>query len=105
MNFGVISLAAPKAASSRVARYSQTARLARTKIVSAPLVTRNGALFIGIGSDEARVHRKALAQAAFHHGLEEVPQNVALPEPTMSVAREGGMVRNLAVQSQTAGYL
>ena len=79
-----------------------------TKIVSAPFVTRNGALFVGIGSDEARVHRKpvaahqALAQAAFHHGLEEVPQDVALPEPAMAVAREGGMVGNFAVQSQTA---
>lgn len=78
------------------------------KIVGAPRVTRNGALFVGIGSDEARVHRKpvaahqAFAQAAFHHGLEEVPQDVALPEPAMAVARKGGMVRNLGVQSQTA---
>ena len=65
-------------------------------------------MFVGIGSDEAGVHREpfaahqAFAQAAFHHGLEEVPQDVALPEPTMAVAREGGMVRNLTVQSQTA---
>jgi hypothetical protein len=54
------------------------------------------------------IHRKpfaahqAFAQAALHHGLEEVPQDVALPEAAMAAAREGGMVRNLAVQSQTA---
>ena len=63
-----------------------------TKISSAPFLARNGALLVGIGRDEAGVHREpfaahqALAQAAFHHGLEQVPQDVALPEPTMAVA-------------------
>lgn len=55
-------------------------------------------MFVGIGSDEAGVHLRQRSTTV----LEEVPQDVALPEATMAVAREGGMVRNLAVQSQTA---
>lgn len=38
--------------------------------------------------------------APLHHRLEQVPQDVALPEPAMTVAREGGVVRDPAVKSQ-----
>ena len=71
-----------------------------TKIVSAPLVTRNGALFIGIGSDEARVHLKpvaahqAFAQAAFHHGLEETAHGaVERPQLRAGAPKMGDCLR------------
>jgi len=102
-NFGFTSLAAPKAASSGVARYSRTARLASA---SGPLVAGNRPLFVGVGRDQARIHceafaaDKALAQAPLHHRLEQMPRDVALPEPAMTVAREGGVVRHPAVKSQ-----
>ena len=45
---------------------------------------------------------QTLGHAAAHHSLEHMAQDIALPEPTMAVAREGGMIGNLTIQSQAA---
>jgi hypothetical protein len=59
-NFGITSVAAPQAVSSRVARYSFTARLAPFRIaIFAPVLTRDRALLVGIGLDQARIDCKA----------------------------------------------
>jgi hypothetical protein len=80
----------------------------RAKVIGVPLVAGNRALLVGIRRDQARIDGKAfatdqpLAQAAFHHRLEQMPQDIALPETAVPVAREGRMVGHLAVQPQTA---
>jgi hypothetical protein len=82
-NFGVTSVAAPKAASSRTARYSSIARPAASG--GSPFVTFDPPLSIGIGLDQARVDRKsftpdeplldATAQDALEHATEEIWQS------------------------------
>ena len=70
------------------------------------MIAGNRPLLVGVGRDRARIHREAfaanktLAQAPLHHRLEQMPQDIALPEPAMTVAREGGVVRHPAVKSQ-----
>ena len=57
-----------------------------------PLIAGNRPLLVGVGRDQARIHREAfaadeaLAQAPLHHRLEQMPQDIALPEPAMTVA-------------------
>ena len=74
--------------------------------MSLPLLSRHRALLVGVGGDQTGIDRKAFtahqtfAQASLHDGLEQVPEDIALPEPAMPVAREGRMVRHLAVQTQ-----
>ena len=41
-------------------------------------------------------------QAALDHSLEQVPKDIALSEPTMPVAREGRVIRHLAVEAKPA---
>ena len=71
-------------------------------------MTGHGALLVGIGLDKACIHGKALAahqtlsHAAAHDGLKHVPQDVALAEPTVTVAGEGGMIGDLAVKPHAA---
>jgi hypothetical protein len=66
----------------------------------------NRSLLVGVGRDQARVHResftadKTFVQTSLHDSLKQVPQDIALPEPAMTVAREGGTVRHPAVKSQ-----
>jgi hypothetical protein len=60
--------------------------------ISSPLVPKHRPLPVGIGGDQAGIDRKAVtahqafAQASLDHGLEQVPQNIALPEPAVPVA-------------------
>ena len=76
--------------------------------IGSPLIPRNGALLVGVSSDQAGINGEAfsahqtLAQASFHHGLEQVPEDIALPEAAMPVAREGRVVRHLALETQSA---
>src|SRR3990170_3657704 len=73
-----------------------------------PIQSRNRALAVGIRLDEAGVDRKTLAayqtlsDAALHHRLEQMAENVALPETTVAVLREGRVIGHLAFQAQSA---
>jgi len=52
-----------------------------------------------------RPHRPAdknFGNTALYDRLEQPPENIALTEPSMPVAREGRMVRHLALKSQAA---
>ena len=74
----------------------------------APFCTRYRALFVGIRGDQAGIDGKAfstdktLYQAALNHRLEQMPKDIALPETSVAVLREAGMIRHLAVQSKPA---
>ena len=58
--------------------------------------------------DQAGVDGKAFAtdqpfvDAALQHGLEQPPQQIALPETAVRVLREGRVIRHLAFEPQTA---
>src|SRR5437879_2886813 len=72
------------------------------------LCTGDRPLLVGIGRDQAGVHRKSLAadepllNAAVHHGLEYVPKRFALPKTAMAVLREGRVIRYVALQTEPA---
>ena len=51
---------------------------------------------------EAFPAHQAFAQTTLDDRLEQVPQDIALPETTVPVAREGRMVRHLAVEPEPA---
>ena len=76
--------------------------------VGPPLVPGHRALLVGVSSDQAGIDRKAFtahqtfAQASLDHRLEQVPEDIALPEPAVPVAREGRMVWHLALEPQPA---
>lgn len=76
-------------------------RPAGIDIIGSPLVTRDRALLVGVCGDQAGVNRKALAtyqplaQAPLHHRLEEVPEDIALTEPAVPVARKSRVIRHL----------
>ena len=78
MNFGVTSLAAPNAASSRAARYSSTARPVAGRRQTRG--TLDAIAATGIGLDQTGIDGKALAanqtlvNAALQHSLEQPPQ-------------------------------
>jgi len=65
--------------------------------------SRQRALLVGIGLDQAGVHGKAfsadqpLVHAALHHRLEQVTEQVALTEAAVPVLGEGGVIRHLAL--------
>jgi hypothetical protein len=71
-------------------------------------MTGHGALLVGIGLDQACIHCKTLAahqtlsHAAAHDDLKHMAQDVALAEPTVTVAGEGGMIWNLTIKPQAA---
>ena len=95
MNFGMTSLAAPKAASSRVARYSFTARLAGLGIIRhLPLWARYGTLLVGIRRDQAGIDGKAFTadqpsrNANLNHPLEDLAEQVAVAEPFIAGTTE-----------------
>jgi hypothetical protein len=56
--------------------------------------------------DEARIDSKAVAanqtlsEAALHDRLELAPQDVTVPEAAVAIAREGRVIRHLAVQTE-----
>jgi hypothetical protein len=78
------------------------------EIVDVVAIAWNRTLLVGIGSDQAGIDSKpfathqALTQAPVHHRLEQVPQDIALTEAAMPVAREGRVIRHLAVEPQPA---
>jgi hypothetical protein len=89
-----------KSTTSRVSKHLQTC--------DRPLVAGDGPLLIGVGSDQARVQRKpfpadmTLAKAPLQRRLEQKPQDITVPEPTIPVARECGVVRHPAVEPEVA---
>jgi len=72
------------------------------------LLALNAILPIGIGLDQAGIDRKTFAanqsliDAAAQDGLKQPSQQIALPETTMAVLREGRMVGNIAIKPETA---
>src|SRR3954447_23262758 len=98
MHFGVTSVAAPNAASSRTARYSSTARLAASGGRPAAPSTRVRSLasaWIKLASTaKPSPPDKAFVDAALQHGLRQPPQQVAIAEAAMPVFREGRVVRH-----------
>jgi len=56
---------------------------------------------VGIGGDQAGVHRKSFAanqpflNTAAHHDLEDMPKRIAFPEATMAVLRKGRVIGTL----------
>ena len=68
----------------------------------------HAALTVGIGLDQAGVHREALAAhqplgyAPAYDSLEDVPQQIAVPEAAVPVLREGRVVRHIAFQTEPA---
>jgi len=107
MYLGVTGVAAPKAASSRTARYSSTARPAGLRRQAGRAV-HGGPVPAGVGADDAGVHGEAFAadqalgHAAAHHALEQLAQQVTVAETAVPVLGEGGMVRHVAVETETA---
>ena len=100
-NFGMTSLAAPHAVSSRVARYSFTARLRPRRIaILVPILTRDRALLVGVGRDQARIDGKAFAanqtgrDARLDDPLEHPAENIAVAEALVAGARERRMIRD-----------
>src|SRR5262249_12634806 len=95
-------LAAPRAASSRVARYSFTARLAslaaRSLFHSAP---RDRTLLVGVRHDQAGIDCKPFAadqlcrNARFYNTLEETAANVTVTKRLIACARERRVIRDL----------
>ncbi|OAI26419.1 hypothetical protein A1351_14905 [Methylosinus sp. R-45379] len=73
-----------------------------------PFAARNGALLVGVGSDQTCIDGEAAgADKAFGHAtlddrFEELAQNVALAKATVPVLGESRMVRDLAVQPEAA---
>jgi hypothetical protein len=107
MNFGVTGDAAPKAASSSVARYSLAARQALSLTSSgfhSSLATERCFLASGnqagvdgepIGSDQPFGH------AALDDGFEQMAQQIALAKAPVPVLGKGRMVaRDLAIQTE-----
>jgi len=76
-----------------------------TMVLRSPCITWDGALLVGVGRNQTGIHGKAfppeppLDKAALDHRLEQVTQDIALAEASMVVAREGGVVRHLAVKT------
>ncbi len=77
-------------------------------LLEAPLVSAHRALLVGVGLDQAGIHRETLAadqplgHAPAHDALKEVAQNIAVPEAAVAIAREGRVIGHLAVQAQPA---
>ena len=109
MNFGVTGDAAPKAASSSVARYSRAARQALSfDLLRLPVVAWNRALLIGVGGDQAGIDGKSIGadqpfgHAALDDGFEQMAQDIALAKAPVPVLGKGRMVGNLAIETEPA---
>src|SRR5207302_9725898 len=106
MNFGVTSLAAPNAASSRTARYSSTARPAASG--GRPRGTLDSVAVAGVGLDQAGIDGKALTadqslvDAALQHCLEQTSQKVTIAKAAVAVLRGCRMVRPRAAEPEPA---
>jgi len=107
-NFGMTSVAAPKAASSSVARYPFTAWLAVAGSLLAPFGTGDRAALVGVGLDEARIDGKVFAAdeaggaAGEHDALEDVAQHVAVAEAAVADPVERRVVGHLVVEVEAA---
>jgi hypothetical protein len=68
-------------------------------------------LAVGVRLDQAGIDRKAFAanrtvcDAALQDRLKDAPQEIALAETAMPVLREGGMIVDIAVESEPADHL
>jgi hypothetical protein len=60
---------------------------------------------VGVRGNHAGVNREAFAphqplrHAAYDYGLKHLPQQIAIPEPAMTVLGEGRMVGDIRVQA------
>src|SRR5256885_124690 len=72
------------------------------------LCTGDRPLLVGVGRDQAGVHRKSFAadqsflDTAAHHRLEDMPERIAVAKPTVTVLREGGVIRHGTIQAEPA---
>ena len=108
-NFGVTFVAVPKAASSRVARYSRVARLAVSGSMSLlhllPLTERAA---IGIGLDQAGVNGKAftanqvLCDARSNNALKNKPQDITISEAIIARPGKRRVIRHSIFDAQAA---
>ena len=69
---------------------------------------RQRALFVGVSRDQAGVHgetftaHQPFVQAALHHRLEQVTEQIAITEAAVPVLGKGGVVRHLSLQPEAA---
>ena len=91
MNFGTVSLAAPLCGlvqSAKILPHSTTA--GETSPVCM-LCAGDGPLLVGISRDQASIYRKSLAadqpllDTSAHHRFEDMPERIAVAEPTVPV--------------------
>jgi hypothetical protein len=72
------------------------------------LCAGDGPLLVGISRDQAGIHRKSLAadqlllDTTAHHRFEDMPERIAVANPTVPVLGEGGVVRHIAVEAEPA---
>jgi hypothetical protein len=98
MNFGVASLAAPHAASSRVSKYSFTTRLDLAGSILVPVQTGDRTLLVGIRRDQAGIDCKPFTadqprhHAVFDHPLKDTTEQVAVAEPFIAGTTERRMI-------------
>src|SRR4029077_16893557 len=104
-NLGVTSGAAPKAASSRTARYSSIAR----PVVSggspfSPSLPfcRLASALIRLASTAKASPPKTLSDAALQDRLKDASQEIALAKTAMPILGEGGMIGDIAVEPEPA---
>jgi hypothetical protein len=100
---------APHAVSSRVARYSFTARLDLAGItIPAPILIRDRALLVGVGLDQARIDCKAFAtnQTGRNAGLDDTfkhaAKNIPLAKTLVPGTRECRMIRDSGLDAEPA---
>jgi hypothetical protein len=76
--------------------------------VPLPRISGSGCRLVGIRLDQAGIDRKALAayqpliQAALHHRLEQMTEQIAFAKAVVAVLGEGGVIGHLAFQTQAA---
>lgn len=109
MNFGFTSVAAPKAASSSVSRYSRSTRsVLRVEPFGWPVVDRRCVLFVGVGADQAGIDGKAFTtdqtfgNAELDDALEQLPDQIDLAKAAMPVLGQSRMVWNGIRQIEAA---
>jgi hypothetical protein len=72
------------------------------------LYAGEGSLLVGVGRDQAGVHRKSFAadksflDTAADYCLKDMPEHITVSKAPMPVLREGGVIRHMAVQTEPA---
>jgi hypothetical protein len=74
--------------------------VSRRALANPWLLSRNGTLLVGVGRNQAGVHREALAanqtflDAPADDSFENMPEDIAFPEAAVTVLRKCGMGRD-----------